>query len=191
MAFIFQDAVYAYEDTDGGQFAVSGEDLNDRGYWYGTNTYYPGDVVKYNTALHRSAGTNADSAPNVDINTDWSILVILRTGNVVGLGSGDSESGGSGPGDGSAECVCPWATSSLYGLVRTTVTSAAPVVYEKEDADGTFIPQVPINGAFRMVTKVGSTELQFWNAVTEKYHTLFPSGPENAIITMWGTGEDE
>lgn len=48
----------------------------------------------------------------------------------------------------------------------------------------------PADGSYRIKTTESGTFLQFWNETTGKYHTLFPDGPEGAVTTNWGPGED-
>lgn len=55
---------------------------------------------------------------------------------------------------------------------------------------GQVVVKNPENGAYRIKETEDGVFLQFWNPVTEKYHTLYPNGPEEALTTAWGPGED-
>lgn len=50
--------------------------------------------------------------------------------------------------------------------------------------------RAPANGSYRVVTNEDGTFMQFYNPTTGKYHTLFPDGPEGAVTTNWGPGEE-
>jgi hypothetical protein len=77
------------------------------------------------------------------------------------------------------------------------VQTAAPTLPEATEtlatkayvaqAVNTKMDKMPAVGSWRVNPANG--HFQLWNPTTEKYHTLYPDGPEGSIAISWGPGE--
>lgn len=70
----------------------------------------------------------------------------------------------------------------VYTGEESEPTPATPIYPAPED----LMLAEPEGGSWR----VKDGNFQLWNPTTEKYHTFFPTGPEGALTTSWGAGED-
>lgn len=71
--------------------------------------------------------------------------------------------------------------AQVYKGTESTPTPSTPVY----PAASALMVKTPPGGNYRF--KDGNH--QFWNPVTEKFHTIIPYGPEGAVTTSWGPGE--
>ena len=73
--------------------------------------------------------------------------------------------------------------------------TVAKQVYDGESDPTPGTPTYPSPSALMVKNPEGGSyrfkdgNLQFWNPTTEKYHTLFPFGPEGSVTSEWGAGE--
>jgi hypothetical protein len=79
------------------------------------------------------------------------------------------------------------ATNSTPGILRTSSDSGDPEALLVTDAEATYAQLTPTDGSYRVN---GSGVLQFYNPDTAKWHTLTPRGPDGAVYSEWGPGED-
>ncbi|MCE0498803.1 MAG: hypothetical protein LV481_12740 [Methylacidiphilales bacterium] len=80
--------------------------------------------------------------------------------------------------------------NQVYSGSEGTPAPATPEFLTETQSDARYAMLAPAQGSYRVKTETdGTVNLQFYNATTQLWHTLFPGGPAGAIVTNWGVGE--